>query len=229
MKKLMVLAVALAATAGCSKDKSKQSEPVKQVQPAGQDQPTTPPTPTETKPVTPPPPSGAVIPAGTYEIDPIHSALIFRAKHFGAGYTYGWFRDFGGSFVVDADPAKSTIELTAKVESIDSGAKKRDDHLRSPDFFNAAQFPTLTFKSTKVEPTTGGAARVTGDLTMHGVTKSLTVEVKPVGSGVDPMNATRAGYEATLTLDRMDYGIAFMPDGIGKTIDLIIAFEGVKK
>ena len=228
MKKLMVLAVALAATAGCSKDKSKQSEPVKQAPPAGQDQPTTPTTPTETKPVTPPPTSGAVIPAGTYEIDAGHSALIWRAQHFGAGYTYGWFRDFSGSFVVDADPGKSSIELTAKVESIDSNVKKRDDHLRSPDFFNAAQFPTLTFKSTKVEAA-GALFKVTGDLNLHGVTKSITIDVKPVGSGVDPMNAMRAGYEAQVTIDRMDYGIAFMPDGIGKKIDLTLAFEGVKK
>ncbi len=227
MKKLMVLALALTATAtaACNKDKAKKSEPVKPapVQPAGDDKPT-PPT---DKPVTPPA-AGPAIPAGTYDIDPGHSALIWRARHFGAGYTYGWFRDFKGSFVADADPAKQTIELTAQIASVDSALPKRDDHLRSPDFFNAEQFPTLTFKSSKVEAA-GANLKVTGDLELHGVKKSITVDVTVLGSGVDPMNATRAGYETHLTIKRSDYGMNFMPGGIGDDIDLTIAFEGVKK
>ena len=228
MKKLMVLALALAAAPACNKDTSKKSAPAPSTPtaptpaPAGKD---TAPAPDTT--VTPPA-AGAAIPAGNYDIDPAHSALIWRARHFGAGYTYGWFRDFSGSFVVDADASKSSITLTAKVASVDSNQAKRDDHLRSPDFFNAEQFPTLTFKSSKIEPA-GAALAVTGDLTLHGVTKTITVDVTPLGSGVDPMNSTRAGYEAKLVLDRMDYGIAFMPQGVGTKIDLIIAFEGVKQ
>lgn len=223
MTKLMTLALALAAVAACNKD-PKQSQPAKQVKPAGQDHPAPP---TEPAPVTPPT-TTAGAPAGTYEIDPAHSALIWRAQHFGAGHTYGWFRDFGGTFVIDPDPAKQRIELTAQVGSIDSRDPKRDDHLKSPDFFNAEQFPTITFKSTKVEPA-GAGFKVTGDLTIHGVTKSVTTDVVAVGNGVDPWKNVRAGYEATLVVNRMDYGVAFMPEGVSKDIDLTIAFEGVKK
>ena len=229
MKKLMMLALALAAAPACNKDTSKKSAPAPSTPtapapaPAGQD--TVAPAPDTT--VTPPT-AAVAIPAGNYDIDPGHSALIWRAQHFGAGYTSGWFRDFSGSFVVDADASKSSITLSAKVASVDSNLPKRDDHLRSPDFFNAEQFPTLTFKSSKVEPA-GAVMKVTGELNLHGVTKTITVDVRPIGSGVDPMNSTRAGYEARLVIDRLDYGIAFMPQGVGTKIDLIIAFEGVKQ
>lgn len=226
MKKLVVIALALGALGACSKDSKKKSEPVKQepAKPAGEDKPATP----TDKPVTPPPAAGPAIPAGTYDIDAGHSAVIWRSRHFGAGYTYGWFRDFKGSFVVDADPAKQSVELTIQVGSVDSALAKRDDHLKGPDFFNAAQFPTITFKSTKVEAA-GAGLKVTGDLSMHGVTNPVTLDVTPLGSGVDPMNATRAGYEAHLSVDRTAYGMAFMADPLGKNIDLTLAFEGVKK
>lgn len=226
MKKLVVIALALGALGACSKDSKKKSEPVKQepAKPAGEDKPATP----TDQPVTPPPTAGPAIPAGNYEIDASHSALIWRAKHFGAGYTYGWFKDFSGKFVVDADPTKQSLELSIKVDSLDSRDGKRDEHLKGPDFFNAAQFPTITFKSTKVEA--GGAGlKVTGDLSIHGVTKSVTADVAVVGTGTDPWKNVRAGYETTLTINRMDYGIAFMPDGISNDVNLTIAFEGVKK
>lgn len=222
MKKLMVLALALGAVAACNKD-TKKSAPAKQA-PAGQDQPAPP---TEPPPVTPPTATTGA-PAGNYEIDPTHSALIWRAKHFSAGYTYGWFREFGGKFVIDGDPAKQSIELTAQVGSIDSREPKRDDHLKSPDFFNAAQFPTITFKSTKIEAA-GANLKVTGDLTIHGVTKSVTADVTATGNGVDPWKNVRAGYETELTIHRADFGLAFMPEAASADIDLTIAFEGVKK
>jgi polyisoprenoid-binding protein YceI len=224
MKKLMVIALALGAFGACSKDTKKKSEPVKvePAKPAGQDQAPPP----ADKPTAPSPTAG--FPAGNYEIDAGHSALIWRAKHFGAGYTYGWFKDFSGKFVVDADPTKQSLELTVKVDSLDSRDAKRDEHLKGPDFFNAAQFATITFKSTKVEAA-GAALKVTGDLNIHGVTKSVTVDVNPVGTGTDPWKNVRAGYEAKLTINRMDYGVAFMPEGISSDIDLTIAFEGVKK
>ncbi len=222
MKKLMVIALALGTVGACSKDTKKKSEPVKAApdKPAGQD------TPPADKPTAPSP--TAAFPAGNYEIDAGHSVLLWRAKHLGIGYTYGWFRDFSGKYVVDADPAKQSLELSVKVDSIDSRDAKRDEHLKGPDFFNAAQFPTLTFKSTKVEAA-GAALKVSGDLTMHGVTKPVTVDVTLVGSGEDPWKNTRTGYEAKLVVNRMDFGIAYMPDGISKDIDLTIAFEGIKK
>ena len=228
MKKLAVLLIALAA---CSKDTARKSEPAPAptvtapaptTPPAGQDQAAP-----ADQAVTPPI-GGAAIPPGNYEIDPAHSAVIWRALHFNAGYTYGWFRDFKGSFVADPDPARARVELVVQAKSVDSGVVKRDDHLRSPDFFNAEQFPTITFRSTRVEPT-GSAIRVTGDLELHGVKKAVTLDVTPVGTGVDPMNNTRAGYQATITLKRSDFGMNFMPQGIGDDIQLILAFEGVKK
>lgn len=163
--------------------------------------------------------------SGKYDVDAGHSVFMWKIRHLGAGFTYGWFKDVTGSVNVDADPAKSSIELTVKTASIDSRDGKRDDHLRSPDFFNAAQFPTITFKSTRIEAK-GDNLSVTGDLTIHGVTKPVTVQVAPLGSGTDPVaHATHIGYEAKLTVKRSDFDMKFMVGPVGDEVELTIGIE----
>lgn len=168
--------------------------------------------------------------ADTWEIDGGHSRVTFRITHFGASPFYGQFPGVSGTMVLDdADPTKSTINISVAVDSVDTFNEKRDAHLKGADFFNAAQFPTMTFKSTKVAKKSDKVLTVTGDLTLHGVTKSVTVDFERIGTGKDPWGGTRTGGEAIFTIKRSDFGITYMPDGLGDEVKLIVAVEGVKK
>ena len=165
-------------------------------------------------------------PAGKYDIDAGHSVFMFKIRHLGVGYTYGWFKDATGSVNVDRDASKESIELTLKTASVDSRDPKRDEHLRSPDFFNAAQFPTITFKSNKIEAGTGNMLSVAGDLTIHGVTKPVTVQVAALGNGTDPLiHAMHVGYETKLTIKRSDFDMKFMAGLVGDDVELTIGIE----
>jgi polyisoprenoid-binding protein YceI len=121
--------------------------------------------------------------ADTFKVDPVHSFVLFSVQHFGVSNSYGRFNDVSGTVVFDKDnPSKSSVELSVAVESLDTHNSIRDQSLKSPDYFNAKQFPTITFKSTKVEGS-GDTFKVSGDFTVHGVTKPLTVDFKKVGEG----------------------------------------------
>ena len=164
-----------------------------------------------------------------YEVDPGHSALLFRIKHVDVGYTYGRFNEFSGSLVVDdANLGNAKVEIVAKVESIDSNDGKRDQHLKSPDFFNVAQFPTLRYVSTSVSKS-GDAYTVQGNLTLHGVTKAITIKMKKTGEGDDPYGNHRVGFEGQLTFKRSDFGMDKMPQAVGDTVWVTVAVEGVRK
>ena len=116
--------------------------------------------------------------ADTYKVDPVHSSISFMISHVGISNIHGRFNDFSGTITIDKDdPSKSSFALTIPIESIDTNNVKRDEHLRAPDYFNVKQFPTMSFQSTKVKAVEGGY-EVTGDLTLHGVTKpvSFTLE-----------------------------------------------------
>jgi polyisoprenoid-binding protein YceI len=147
--------------------------------------------------------------AQTYAIDKTHSEVLFSVKHL-VSRVSGQFQDFGGTIVIDrAKPEASTAELSIKAASISTKEARRDDHLRSPDFFDVAKFPEITFKSTKVTPKGKDAFEVTGDLTLHGVTKPVVLEVGFLGDAKDPMGNEKAGFEATTTLNRKDFGIVW--------------------
>lgn len=164
-----------------------------------------------------------------YDVDAVHSTVIFRIQHMKAGYTYGRFNELSGKLVLDeANPSASSIQVEVKATSVDTNDKKRDDHLRSPDFFNVAQFPTMTFSSTSVKAN-GTKFDVTGDLTMHGVTKSVTVAMEKTGAGSDPWGFVRVGFEGTLTVKRSEYGMDKMLEGVGDEVRLTLAFEGARK
>lgn len=174
--------------------------------------------------------SSSAFAADTWSVDPAHSTAIFRIKHFGASWQYGRFNDLAGTLVLDdADPAKSTLELTIKTGSVDTNNTKRDDHLKGPDFFDAAQYPTMTFKSKKIAVKSANVWAVTGDMTMHGVTREVTVDLERSGTGKDPWGGTRTGAETTFTIKRSDFGVSFMPDGLGDEVRIIVSVEAVKK
>ena len=165
----------------------------------------------------------------TYDVDKGHSALLFRIKHVDVGYTYGRFNDFSGLLVVDdANLAAARVEITAKLESVDTNDAKRDQHLKSPDFFNVAQFPLMTFKSTSVTKT-GDDYKVQGNLTLHGVTKALTVTMKKTGEGDDPWGNHRIGFEGQMSFKRADFGMDKLPQAVGDTVWVTVAVEGIRK
>lgn len=153
---------------------------------------------------------------GTYNFDKAHSAIGFRVKHMGLVDVPGYFRDFSGAINYDTkDVTKSTVEFTAKMESVDTRVEGRDKHLRSADFFEVEKFPEMTFKSTKVEKK-GNNLSVTGDLTMKGVTKQITFPVTVAGFVKDQRGGTKMGAVAETTINRRDFGVNYggnLPNG----------------
>jgi polyisoprenoid-binding protein YceI len=164
--------------------------------------------------------------ADTYKVDPVHSTVIFRINHLGTSWVYGRFDDVAGTFSVD-DKTPS-FDFTVNADSVDTNNKQRDTHLKSADFFSVKEFPTITFKSTSVSSTGEKKFDVTGDLTLHGVTKSITVPLEFVGAAETRMGS-RAGYEAHFNVKRSDYGMDKMVGMVGDDVYLTVSFEGVKQ
>ena len=174
--------------------------------------------------------AGPVRAAETYKADPVHSSSAFRIKHAGAAYFWGRFNEPAGSFVLDeSDPTKSSFTVDLQVANIDTHNEKRDAHLKSPDFFNARQYPTISFKSTSVAKGEGNVLLVTGNLTMHGVTKPVTVSVEPTGKGEFPPGTRRAGVEATFVVKMSDFEIKGMPGALSDEVKVIVSLEGVRQ
>lgn len=168
--------------------------------------------------------------AESYTVDNVHSSVHFKIQHFGAGFTWGRFNVMEGKFSYNTeDVTKGSIELTIKADSVDTNNAQRDTHLKGA-FFNTQQFPTITFKSAKIEKGENGLLQVTGDLTLLGVTKSVTIAVKETGAMEDPMKSFRRGFETTFTIKRSEYGMKTMLDkNIGDEVTLMIAIEGVRQ
>jgi polyisoprenoid-binding protein YceI len=151
---------------------------------------------------------GSVSHADTLKIDPVHSTVGFKIRHLFANVT-GRFTEVSGTIDVDpAHPENASVDATIGIKSIDTGAGMRDKDLRGPNFFDADQFPTMTFKSTKVA-VSSQEADVTGDLTLHGVTKPVTLHVTFLGKGPGMRGGLTTGWEATGSLKRSDYGLTW--------------------
>jgi len=145
---------------------------------------------------------------GTYTIDPAHSRIGFVARHAMVTKVRGSFNEFDGSGYLDAaNPANSKLELSIKAASIDTRNADRDAHLRSNDFFDMDTYPQITFTSTSVEPSGDSAYRVTGDLTIKGATRPVSIDFEYTGSAVDPYGNQRIGFEGTTTVNRKDWGV----------------------
>jgi polyisoprenoid-binding protein YceI len=145
---------------------------------------------------------------GTYKIDSSHSMVEFVARHLMVTKVRGRFEDFAGDIVVGETPEESAVNVTIQAASINSGEDKRDGHLRSPDFLDVENFPTLEFHSTKVEQSSGGL-KVEGDLTVKDVTKPVVLDVEFDGSFGDPWGGQRIGFSASTEINREDWGITW--------------------
>lgn len=172
--------------------------------------------------------------SGVYTFDPAHTVIGFSVRHLGIALVEGRFKEIKGSANYDAgDVLKSTVEFSAKVDSIDTGVAARDTHLRSADFFEAEKYPQLNFKSTKLERKNGRLV-LTGDLTIKGITKQVSFPFSMTGGIEDPWGGTRFGIAAGTTVNRRDFGINFgtlMPSGaldVANEVAVELHIEAVK-
>jgi polyisoprenoid-binding protein YceI len=149
------------------------------------------------------------IAAGTWSVDPAHSSVEFSVKHMGIANVRGKFDEFEGTLEVGEDLASSRAHGAVKVASIDTNEEQRDAHLRSPDFFDAEQYPEITYETTRIEPVDEESSRVYGNLTMHGITREVKLEVVLQGVDTDPWGKERAGLEAVGMLSRSDFDMKF--------------------
>ncbi|WP_110207688.1 YceI family protein [Nocardioides daejeonensis] len=146
---------------------------------------------------------------GDYTIDAAHTQIGFQARHAMVTNVRGAFKEFEGTAHIDAaNPANSKVDLTIAVNSVDTGVADRDGHLASADFFDVEQFPTITFTSTSVERD-GDDWAITGDLTIKGTTKPVTIDFEFVGSAQDPFGNTRVGFEGEVAVNRKDWGLTW--------------------
>jgi polyisoprenoid-binding protein YceI len=178
----------------------------------------------------------ALAETSTWEIDPAHSSIQFGVRHLMISTVKGRFPKFTATAVADEkEPTRAVVEASIDAASLDTGEAKRDEHLKSPDFFDVAKYPTITFKSTKVEAAGDRHFKLHGDLTMHGVTKPVVLDVEATPQVKGMRGETRAGARATTKVNRKDFGINWSKtmDGggvvVGDDVDVTIEVEGVKK
>jgi|688.fasta_scaffold758767_2 polyisoprenoid-binding protein YceI len=173
--------------------------------------------------------------AADYQIDPTHSSVAFKVKHLAISSVPGRFGELSGTF--SFDPSKieaSKAQASLSVSSINTMDAKRDDHLKSPDFLDASKYPSITFKSNTVEKVSDTAFKAHGDLTIHGVTKPVTLDVTYGGSAKDPWGKERAAFEAKTVINRKDFGLTWnktIETGglvVGDEVQITLEIEGVK-
>lgn len=175
-------------------------------------------------------PAPATAAAATITLDPVHSMAVFRVQHLGAGFFYGRFNELTGTVVWPMDDsAAPAIDVTAEVAKVDTGSSKLDGNLQGPSFFNQAEFPTIGFKSKSGERVGERHWKVTGDLTLRGVTKEIEVDCEVTGVGKGPAGP-KVGFECIFSIERADYGMKWgidAPKGaVGNQVRMIVALEG---
>ncbi len=165
----------------------------------------------------------------TYTVDGTHAYAIFSIDHKGIAPNYGRFNVITGTLVYGSDTSKNSIDLNIDPNSVDTGHKRRDKHLRGPDFFDTKQFPTIKFVSEKWKKTGDKTYDVTGKLTFHGVTQAMTVKVQKTGSGTDRRGNARVGLVTHFEIDRMAFGVTYSPKGLGRVVKVTLSMETVNK
>jgi len=180
--------------------------------------------------------SGVQLPSpGTYTLDPTHSSVSFSARHLMVSKVRGRFGVTGGTVVVGKNPLESSVEASIDAASVSSGDDKRDAHLRDPDFFDVGQYPTVTFRSTKLEPAKDGEYHLHGDLTIKDVTRPVVLDLEYLGTATAPWGATSIGFTATTVVNRKDWGlewnVALESGGfvVGDKITLTIDAEAIRQ
>ena len=170
--------------------------------------------------------------AADYVIDTkgAHAFIQFRIKHLGYSWLFGRFNNFSGTFNYDEkNPATAKVNVIIKTDSIDSNHAERDKHLRGEDFLNVTKYPEARFTSTTFKDNGDGTALLTGDLTLHGVTRSITIDVKHIGDGPDPWGGYRRGFEGATTLKLADYGITYNLGPASQEVELFLSVEGIRQ
>ena len=173
--------------------------------------------------------SGGAV-AAEYEIDieGMHAAVQFRIYHLGYSVLTGRFNDFSGTFIWDKDnPGASSVNVTIKTASVDSNHAERDKHLREADFLDVEKYPEATFESTQYEGDASGG-KLHGILTLHGVSKPITIDVSYIGEGDDPWGGYRAGFEGNVTLRRADFGMDYNLGPRSEEMELDLYIEGCR-
>jgi polyisoprenoid-binding protein YceI len=172
------------------------------------------------------------IQTGTYAVDGAHSNVGFEVRHMGIATVRGGFKKFEGT--VEASDGKITLTGTVDVASVDSGDEQRDGHLQAPDFFDAAQFPQITFSSTGAETSTDGKLKLNGDITIKGVTKPIELVGQIGENGQDPWGNERLGFEVEGKIDRREFGLEWnqtLPNGnllVANEVKLVVSVSAVK-
>lgn len=171
----------------------------------------------------------------TWIIDSTHSGIHFSVRHLVVAKVRGHFRAFSGSITLDEqDITQSAVSANIEAASIDTGVEARDNHLRSPDFFDAAHFPTITFRGTRVEQGADQALRVHGSLSLHGITREVILETEQLGIGKDPWGNTKVVFEARTSIDRRDFGLTWnqsLETGgvlVGEKIEISLEIQAAK-
>ena len=171
-----------------------------------------------------------------WSFDIVHSSINFTVRHMVVSKVRGRFTKWDGTLTMDErDPSGGSVEVVIDAASVDTGVDQRDTHLRSADFFDVEHFPTLTFRSTRVEKAGAGALKVAGELTMHGVTRPVVLDVEYAGSAKDPWGGVRAGFSARASLDRKDFGLLYnqlLETGgvlVGEKVEIAIEAEMVRQ
>jgi polyisoprenoid-binding protein YceI len=167
----------------------------------------------------------------TWQLDPPHSSAQFSVRHLGVSTVRGAFTKVNGTLLYDAaNPGKSSIQATIDAASVDTRVEMRDNDLRSANYFDVQKYPTITFQSKKIEAAGAGKLKVTGDLTIHGVTKEAVLDVDgPTAPIKDPWGNQRMGASATTKINRMDFGVAGLPGAIGTDITITLDIEMIKQ
>lgn len=167
--------------------------------------------------------------AETYKVDGVHSSVLFRIKHLGVSFAYGRFNEIAGEFAFDdEDPGDCTFNITVKTDSFDTNNADRDKHIKGEEFFDVEKYPEMSFKSTKVTKSEG-KYEVTGDMTFHGVTKSIKVKLERTGSAKDPWGGHRVGFETTFTIKRSDFGLKAALDALSDEVRITVSIEGLRQ
>lgn len=168
----------------------------------------------------------------TYKIDAAHTSVVFKINHLGFSNVWGQIPGATGTFTInEAKPEKSTLEVSLDADKVNTHEPKRDKHLKSPDFFNSKQFPKIIFKSKSVKKLDANKYEISGELTMHGATKPLTIVFQRARTGQDPWGNTRTGGETSFKIKRSDFGMNFMigENQVGDEVEMFVSLEGIRQ
>lgn len=167
----------------------------------------------------------------TYKIDSTHSSVIFKVSHLNTSNSYGRFNDINGTITIDAeDPARNSLDVTIKADTIDTANAKRDEHLRGTDFFSTKEYPEITLKSDKITKVDDNNYAVEGKLTLRGKTQPVKFTITKTGSGKHPRSGQELiGGETEFTIKRSDFGMNYMPQALGEEVKVIVSVEAAKE